>query len=150
MGVYGSSTFEQGDPHTPPPHPIPKSSSCSKTSTIKNGAIITSSSIVPSTTTVSIMSFFTSLDQILSMWNSSTHLNVSERWHHSHFDFPWLWVQRDCRRQKFRWRTNYCATRLGASRCYRRNFVDWFYGGRCYRVVISPGRNFHTTRNTHG
>lgn len=54
MGVYGSSTFEQGAPNTPPPHPIPKSSSCSKMSTIKNGAIITGSSILPSTTSTSI------------------------------------------------------------------------------------------------
>ncbi|XP_006463015.1 hypothetical protein AGABI2DRAFT_43698, partial [Agaricus bisporus var. bisporus H97] len=34
MGVYGSSTFFQGQPATPPPHPAPSSSNCMTTSTI--------------------------------------------------------------------------------------------------------------------
>ncbi|KAG2361830.1 hypothetical protein BDR07DRAFT_1408471 [Suillus spraguei] len=37
MGVYGTSTFYQGMPVTPPAHPIPSSSSCTFFSTISNG-----------------------------------------------------------------------------------------------------------------
>ncbi|KAG2069119.1 hypothetical protein BDR04DRAFT_1128959 [Suillus decipiens] len=37
MGVYGTSTFYQGVPVTPPAHPIPSSSSCTFFSTISNG-----------------------------------------------------------------------------------------------------------------
>ncbi|KAI0628541.1 hypothetical protein C8Q77DRAFT_1067566 [Trametes polyzona] len=39
MGVYGASTFHQGDPSTPPPHPAPATSSCSSVSTIGNGLV---------------------------------------------------------------------------------------------------------------
>jgi len=43
MGVYGGSTFFQGQPATPAPHPAPSSSSCVTTSTIGNGlAAVTS------------------------------------------------------------------------------------------------------------
>ncbi|KAI0090362.1 hypothetical protein BDY19DRAFT_939852 [Irpex rosettiformis] len=34
MGVYGASTFHQGDPVTPPAHPAPSSSMCTSLSTI--------------------------------------------------------------------------------------------------------------------
>lgn len=37
MGVYGTSTFYQGEPVTPSAHPIPSSSSCTFYSTISNG-----------------------------------------------------------------------------------------------------------------
>ncbi|OSD05160.1 hypothetical protein PYCCODRAFT_1450700 [Trametes coccinea BRFM310] len=37
MGVYGTSTFHQGDPSTPSAHPAPSTSSCTTTSTISNG-----------------------------------------------------------------------------------------------------------------
>ncbi|KAH9852365.1 hypothetical protein C2E23DRAFT_826975 [Lenzites betulinus] len=37
MGVYGTSTFHQGDPSTPAAHPAPPTSSCTTTSTIGNG-----------------------------------------------------------------------------------------------------------------
>ncbi|KAJ8586795.1 hypothetical protein M405DRAFT_822789 [Rhizopogon salebrosus TDB-379] len=37
MGVYGTSTFYQGEPSTPAAHPIPASSSCTTYSTISNG-----------------------------------------------------------------------------------------------------------------
>ncbi|KAI0827842.1 hypothetical protein BC628DRAFT_119832 [Trametes gibbosa] len=37
MGVYGTSTFHQGDPSTPTAHPAPPTSSCTTTSTIGNG-----------------------------------------------------------------------------------------------------------------
>jgi hypothetical protein len=49
MGVYGGSTFHQGDPATPPPHPAPPSSSCKSVSTI-GGLVATSSSAKPSAT----------------------------------------------------------------------------------------------------
>lgn len=58
MGVYGSSTFHQGDGPTPAPHPVPKSSSCTTMKTVGNGAQISGSSIISTTaaatTTVSI------------------------------------------------------------------------------------------------
>jgi hypothetical protein len=45
MGVYGGSTFHQGDPATPDAHPAPSSSSCSSTSSIGNGLVVSGSSI---------------------------------------------------------------------------------------------------------
>lgn len=44
MGVYGTSTFFQGEPVTPPAHPAPPSSDCVATSTIGNGLIVTTTS----------------------------------------------------------------------------------------------------------
>ncbi|RDX57386.1 hypothetical protein OH76DRAFT_1476784 [Lentinus brumalis] len=38
MGVYGTSTFRQGQPATPPPHDAPKTSSCKPVSTVGNFA----------------------------------------------------------------------------------------------------------------
>ncbi|KIJ61580.1 hypothetical protein HYDPIDRAFT_31186 [Hydnomerulius pinastri MD-312] len=57
MGVYGSSTFSQGQPATPAAHPIPSSSSCTTYSTISNGqgvliGGVTSTSSKPLSTTV--------------------------------------------------------------------------------------------------
>ncbi|KAG6876838.1 hypothetical protein C0992_011568 [Termitomyces sp. T32_za158] len=49
MGVYGGSTFFQGEPATPPAHPVPSSSSCTSTSTIANGLVAVSTSISVST-----------------------------------------------------------------------------------------------------
>jgi hypothetical protein len=48
MGVYGASTFHQGDAVTPDPHPAPKPTSCQTMSTIGNGFIIHGTSIVSS------------------------------------------------------------------------------------------------------
>ncbi|KAJ1306540.1 hypothetical protein OPQ81_007541 [Rhizoctonia solani] len=42
MGIYGSSTFHQGDPSTPQPHAAPKSSSCTSVSSIRNAGTATS------------------------------------------------------------------------------------------------------------
>lgn len=39
MGVYSGSTFYQGQPNTPPAHPIPSSSLCTTLSTIGNGQL---------------------------------------------------------------------------------------------------------------
>ncbi|KAF8814669.1 hypothetical protein BYT27DRAFT_7205623 [Phlegmacium glaucopus] len=47
MGVYGGSTFFQGQPATPPPHPRPSSSSCTTLSTIGNGFFISGTSFMP-------------------------------------------------------------------------------------------------------
>ncbi|KAF7330849.1 hypothetical protein MVEN_02424300 [Mycena venus] len=46
MGVYGTSTFHQGDGATPDPHPAPKPTSCSTVSTIGNGFLIDGTSIL--------------------------------------------------------------------------------------------------------
>ncbi|QRW02748.1 ricin-type beta-trefoil lectin domain protein [Ceratobasidium sp. AG-Ba] len=50
MGVYGSSTFHQGDPVTPAAHPAPGSSSCKAVSSVGNGALTSSTASVTSTT----------------------------------------------------------------------------------------------------
>lgn len=58
MGVYGASTFHQGDPVTPPAHAAPATSQCTTTSTIGNGlavsATTTSTSSGVSATTTSV------------------------------------------------------------------------------------------------
>ncbi|RDB28045.1 hypothetical protein Hypma_002193 [Hypsizygus marmoreus] len=41
MGIYGASTFHQGEPTTPSAHPAPSSSSCASLSTIGNGLVAT-------------------------------------------------------------------------------------------------------------
>ncbi|KAI0078570.1 hypothetical protein K474DRAFT_882344 [Panus rudis PR-1116 ss-1] len=43
MGVYGGSTFHQGEPVTPAPHPAPSSSQCVTVSTIGNNLAASSS-----------------------------------------------------------------------------------------------------------
>jgi len=53
MGVYGGSTFFQGQPATPPPHPAPSSSSCATTSTIGNGLAAVTSQTSTATATAS-------------------------------------------------------------------------------------------------
>lgn len=56
MGVYGTSTFHQGDPSTPPAHPAPPSSQCTPFSTIGNlaaGATSSGASASPSSTSSS-------------------------------------------------------------------------------------------------
>jgi len=50
MGVYGSSTFHQGDGATPPPHPAPPTSQCTPLSTI-GGSVSTSTPPMSSATT---------------------------------------------------------------------------------------------------
>ncbi|KAL0959888.1 hypothetical protein HGRIS_011556 [Hohenbuehelia grisea] len=44
MGLYGGSKFQQGQPVTPPAHHIPSSSSCSKFTSIGNGAVVVAGS----------------------------------------------------------------------------------------------------------
>ncbi|KEP54830.1 carbohydrate-binding module family 13 protein [Rhizoctonia solani 123E] len=56
MGIYGSSTFHQGDPSTPQPHPAPKSSSCKSVSSIRNAVGTASTSAVPTITTPPVAS----------------------------------------------------------------------------------------------
>ncbi len=50
MGVYGASTFHQGDAVTPDAHPAPASSKCAGVGSISNGAATLS---IPATTTAS-------------------------------------------------------------------------------------------------
>ncbi|CAO1625170.1 unnamed protein product [Sympodiomycopsis kandeliae] len=40
QGIYGSSTFNQGDAQTPAPHPAPSSSNCQQASSISNGLLL--------------------------------------------------------------------------------------------------------------
>ncbi|KAG6828598.1 hypothetical protein H0H92_007339 [Tricholoma furcatifolium] len=47
MGVYGTSTFFQGEPVTPAAHPVPSSSSCTELSTIANGLVSISTTTAP-------------------------------------------------------------------------------------------------------
>ncbi|KAJ3501165.1 hypothetical protein NLJ89_g9464 [Agrocybe chaxingu] len=47
MGVYGMSTFFQGQPVTPSAHARPSSSSCTTLSTIGNGFLISGTTILP-------------------------------------------------------------------------------------------------------
>ncbi|KAJ7283287.1 hypothetical protein C8J57DRAFT_1292048 [Mycena rebaudengoi] len=49
MGVYGGSTFHQGQAATPAAHPVPASSACTPLSTIGNGFLIQGTSIGSST-----------------------------------------------------------------------------------------------------
>lgn len=49
MGVYGTSTFFQGEPSTPSAHPAPPSSSCTTLSTIGNLAVSTSAPLTSAT-----------------------------------------------------------------------------------------------------
>ncbi|SPC65363.1 uncharacterized protein UHOD_00478 [Ustilago sp. UG-2017b] len=56
QGIYGSSTFRQGDPVTPSAHPAPSSSQCSTVRTISHGLLAasanqTSTSVASSSTT---------------------------------------------------------------------------------------------------
>jgi len=51
MGIYGSSTFHQGDPATPAAHPAPLSSSCAPVSSIGNAAVSTSAATTATTVT---------------------------------------------------------------------------------------------------
>ncbi|KAH8087163.1 hypothetical protein BXZ70DRAFT_955822 [Cristinia sonorae] len=57
MGIYGASTFHQGDPVTPAAHPAPSSSQCTTLTSIGNGLAVsgapTSTSTSASTTPVS-------------------------------------------------------------------------------------------------
>ncbi|KAF8596088.1 hypothetical protein BDV93DRAFT_79071 [Ceratobasidium sp. AG-I] len=52
MGMYGSSTFHQGDPATPAAHPAPGSSSCKAVSTIGNAPATTSVASTSAVTSV--------------------------------------------------------------------------------------------------
>ncbi|KAI0716990.1 hypothetical protein C8Q76DRAFT_726197 [Earliella scabrosa] len=49
MGVYGTSTFHQGDPVTPEAHPAPATSSCNPVTSIGNGLVVSSSASPTST-----------------------------------------------------------------------------------------------------
>ncbi|KAJ7907214.1 hypothetical protein B0H13DRAFT_2233490 [Mycena leptocephala] len=48
MGVYGASTFHQGDAVTPDPHPAPQPTNCQTVTTIANGVNIQGTSIMTS------------------------------------------------------------------------------------------------------
>ncbi|KAG8909268.1 hypothetical protein FRC01_007035 [Tulasnella sp. 417] len=52
MGIYGTSTFHQGDGRTPSAHPAPKSSSCTRVASLTSHAPLPSGLSVSSTVTV--------------------------------------------------------------------------------------------------
>lgn len=52
MGIYGTSTFHQGDGHTPAPHPAPASSSCYRLASLTSHSPVPSGASVYSTVTV--------------------------------------------------------------------------------------------------
>ncbi|CAO1634481.1 unnamed protein product [Parajaminaea phylloscopi] len=56
QGVYGGSTFNQGDGNTPAPHPAPSSSRCSTLSSIGNGGVLLANGAVKSSSTSSATS----------------------------------------------------------------------------------------------
>lgn len=62
MGVYGTSTFHQGQPTTPPAHPAPAKSQCNKVNTIGNGVRVPTTPVTTTTAqpTVSTVSTSTS------------------------------------------------------------------------------------------
>ncbi|KAI0716994.1 hypothetical protein C8Q76DRAFT_421376 [Earliella scabrosa] len=50
MGIYGTSTFHQGQPSTPAAHPAPPKSQCQKVQTIGNGIRVPTAPAEPTTT----------------------------------------------------------------------------------------------------
>lgn len=54
MGVYGASTFHQGDPATPAAHAPPASSACSTLATVGNGLAVSGTVILSTSATVSV------------------------------------------------------------------------------------------------
>ncbi|KAI0763147.1 hypothetical protein BC629DRAFT_1682386 [Irpex lacteus] len=56
MGVYGGSTFRQGQPQTPPAHPAPKSSDCQTMSTIGDQVLLQSASMTSGSISASAVS----------------------------------------------------------------------------------------------
>ncbi|KAG9016245.1 hypothetical protein FRB90_003637 [Tulasnella sp. 427] len=52
MGIYGTSTFRQGDAVTPPPHPAPASSSCTRVASLTSYSPLPTGASVYSTITV--------------------------------------------------------------------------------------------------
>ncbi|KAI0641490.1 hypothetical protein C8Q79DRAFT_314300 [Trametes meyenii] len=78
MGVYGGSTFHQGDPSTPAPHPAPATSSCSPVSTIGNGLAASGASSAATTTTASSGSATTTTTASGSVSSSSSAGSASQ------------------------------------------------------------------------
>ena len=140
MGVYGGSTFQQGVGNTPPPHPIPSSSSCSATSTIRNGAIVTGSIIQFSSASATVSIYFVFSSNISRMTHfrprptdifvltlQSTGTTASSS------------VAQPKSTSRDRSSSAARSARLPSWErlCQCWNGVDRFYSGRCYCIVIS-------------
>lgn len=84
MGVYGSSTFFQGQPATPAAHPAPSSSSCTTLSTISNGFFIAGTSIgLSAPTSASATSSSVSKNTIFNFYDFPNFCVASVKFDHS-------------------------------------------------------------------
>ncbi|KAG8955200.1 hypothetical protein FRC04_009658 [Tulasnella sp. 424] len=74
MGIYGTSTFHQGDGHTPAPHPAPASSSCYRVASLTSHSPAPSGASVYSAVTVvgTGTGKYTSLITSVSLANTNT------------------------------------------------------------------------------
>ncbi|KAF8182062.1 hypothetical protein BJ912DRAFT_1032780, partial [Pholiota molesta] len=72
MGVYGTSTFHQGQPATPAAHPAPASSNCQFPATIGSGFTFTGSSSTPTTTSTTASTTSSGLNTLALATSTST------------------------------------------------------------------------------
>lgn len=81
MGVYGSSTFHQGDPVTPPAHPAPASSQCATLTSIGNNlgasASVSTSSPVSSSGSSSVPATSSALGSVSGSQSSTATGSVT-------------------------------------------------------------------------
>lgn len=80
MGVYGTSTFHQGDPVTPDAHPVPSSSQCTTLTSIGNNLNVASgaSSAASSVSTSSPVSSGSSSVSVSSSVSASVSVSGSQ------------------------------------------------------------------------
>ncbi|ETW77938.1 hypothetical protein HETIRDRAFT_435869 [Heterobasidion irregulare TC 32-1] len=71
MGVYGTSTFHQGDPVTPSAHPAPASSSCTPLTSIGNGLAVSGAPISTTSAASSTITGSSSSRTVASQTSSS-------------------------------------------------------------------------------
>ncbi|PWN48520.1 hypothetical protein IE53DRAFT_389271 [Violaceomyces palustris] len=73
QGIYGASTFRQGDPVTPEAHPAPPSSQCTSVTTISHGLLAASASVATSTSSSSSASMTESTLTMTSSRSTATN-----------------------------------------------------------------------------
>jgi len=78
MGVYGTSTFSQGQPSTPPAHPAPSSSDCVQVASLASGSLgPTGVSVSYSTVFTTLGSTLTSVESVLTFVATTTSSTTS-------------------------------------------------------------------------